>query len=101
MKKSPDGFSNSRRALIRNGFTTAVVGAAAATGLLKTGLVRAQAAKASKATMMYQATPHGKDQCDNCVHFIPGKTPTDDGTCTVVEGSIAPGAWCVAYAPKG
>ncbi len=48
--------------------------------------MRAQAAKASQAVAMHQTTPHGKDQCDNCVHFIPGKTPTANGTCKVVEG---------------
>ncbi|TAL88625.1 MAG: iron oxidase [Candidimonas sp.] len=101
MKNKDSEFDTSRRNLLKNGATITAIGAVVATGLLKSAPARAQAAKASKATMMYQATPHGKDQCDNCVHFIPGKTPTVDGTCTVVEGSIAPGAWCVAYAPKG
>jgi hypothetical protein len=49
---------------------------------------------------MYQPKPHGADQCDNCIHFIPGKTPKDAGTCKVVEGSIAPDGWCVMYARK-
>ena len=100
MKKTPDNLNESRRTLIRNGITVAAVGAVAATGLLKTRPARAQAAKASQAVAMYQATPHGKDQCDNCIHFIPGKTPTANGTCKVVDGVISPKGWCVMYARK-
>ncbi|MEO7128965.1 MAG: high-potential iron-sulfur protein [Rhodoferax sp.] len=97
MKKTPDNLNESRRTLIRNGITVAAV---VATGLLKTKPAQAQAAKASQAVAMYQPTPHGKDQCDNCIHFIPGKTPKAIGTCKVVEGNIAPQGWCVMYARK-
>ncbi|MEO5828958.1 MAG: high-potential iron-sulfur protein [Rhodanobacter sp.] len=100
MKVITDNINESRRTLIRSGITIAAVGAVAATGLLKAGAARAQAAKASQSVAMYQATPHGADQCDNCIHFIPGKTPTDKGTCKVVEGDIAPKGWCVMYARK-
>ena len=100
MKKTPDNLNESRRTLIRNGITVAAVGAVVATGLLKTRPARAQTAKASQAVAMYQATPHGKDQCDNCIHFIPGKTPTAVGTCMVVAGNVAPQGWCVMYARK-
>ncbi len=100
MKKTTDNVNESRRTLIRNGVTIAAVGTVAASGLLKTTPARAQAAKASQAVAMYQPTPHGKDQCDNCIHFIPGKTPTANGTCKVVEGVIAPKGWCVMYARK-
>ena len=100
MKETTDSINESRRTLIRNGVTIAAVGAVAATGLLKTTPARAQAGKASQAVAMYQAKPPGADQCDNCIHFIPGKTPKDAGTCKVVEGSIAPQGWCVTYARK-
>ena len=100
MKEIKDSINESRRTLIRNGITIAAVGAVAATGLLKTGKARAQAGKASQAVAMYQGTPHGKDQCDNCIHFIPGKTATANGTCKVVDGVIAPQGWCVMYARK-
>ena len=99
MRKPPDNLNESRRTLIRHGVTVAAVGAVAASGLLKTTPARAQA-KASQAVAMYQPTPHGKDQCDNCIHFIPGKTPTANGTCKVVDGVIAPKGWCVMYARK-
>lgn len=100
MKEINDSINENRRTLIRRGITIAAVGAVAATGLLKTGPARAQAGKASQSTAMYQAKPHGADQCDNCIHFIPGKTPKDAGTCKVVEGAVAPQGWCVMYARK-
>ena len=100
MRKNSVEFDVSRRALLKSGATMAVIGAVAATGLLHSPPARAQS-KASKATMMYQSTPHGKDDCANCIHFIPGKTPKSDGTCNIVEGSISPSAWCVGYAAKG
>ena len=100
MKEINDSIDESRRTLIRKGITLAAVGAVAATGLLKTGLARAQASKSSQAVAMYQGTPHGKDQCDNCIQFIPGKTATANGTCKVVDGVIAPKGWCVMYARK-
>lgn len=98
--KNNDEFNASRRALLKHGASVAAIGAVAATGLLKSAPSRAQTTKASQAVAMYQPTPHGKDQCDNCIHFIPGKTPTDNGTCKVVEGVIAPQGWCVMYARK-
>lgn len=100
MKKTPDNLNESRRTLIRHVITVAAVGAVATTGLLKTTPARAQASKAPQAVAMYQPTPHGKDQCGNCIHFIPGKTPTAIGTCKVVEGNISPSGWCVMYARK-
>ncbi|MEO8994345.1 MAG: high-potential iron-sulfur protein [Rhodanobacter sp.] len=100
MKEIDDTINNSRRTIIRNGLAFAAVGAVAATGLLKAGPARAQASKASQAVAMYQATPHGKDQCDNCIHFIPGKTATANGSCKVVDGVIAPKGWCLMYARK-
>ena len=83
--------------MIKTGVTLAV-GAATVGALLRSP--PAMAAKASKAAMMYQDKPHASQRCDNCIHFAPGKTPTADGTCAVVEGNIAPQGWCIAYAPK-
>ncbi|EIL86861.1 high-potential iron-sulfur protein [Rhodanobacter sp. 115] len=100
MKKNDAQFSASRRTLLKNGASIAVIGAVAATGLLKAAPARAQDGKAPQAVAMYQPKPHGADQCDNCIHFIPGKTPKEAGTCKVVEGSISPQGWCVMYARK-
>ena len=58
-------------------------------------------AKSSQASMKYQKTPKGSQKCSGCKLFIPGKTAKANGTCQVVEGSISPNGWCVAYTPKG
>ncbi|ALQ51737.1 high-potential iron-sulfur protein [Nitrosomonas ureae] len=58
------------------------------------------ASKASKESMQYRDEPNDKEQCNNCVQFIPGKTPEAQGGCKVVEGSINPQGWCVAYTKK-
>lgn len=99
MKNDECGCNASRRTLLKNGVMIAAVGAVAATGLLTSPVARAQS-KASQATMMYQDKPHGKDACSNCIHYIAGKTPTANGTCNVVDGSISPNGWCVAFAAK-
>ena len=60
----------------------------------------AEASKSSKSAVKYQSTPKGNAKCSGCSLFIPGKTATANGTCKVVEGSISPNGWCVAYTPK-
>ncbi|TAN07622.1 MAG: iron oxidase [Rhodanobacteraceae bacterium] len=98
MKKQAE-FDPSRRQLLKVGAAAAALGAVVVTGLVAPRRAFAQAAM-SKATAMYQDQPHGKDMCSNCIHFIPGKSKQAPGTCKVVEGSISPNGWCVAYAPK-
>lgn len=61
---------------------------------------QAQAAKATKKQMQYQDKPKGKQDCSNCLQFIPGKSAKADGGCKVVAGSISPNGWCIAYAAK-
>ncbi len=61
---------------------------------------KAHAAKSTKAAMKYQDTPKGDQQCSNCSLFIFGKTPEAVGTCQVVEGSISPKGYCIAYKKK-
>ncbi|MEJ2697925.1 MAG: high-potential iron-sulfur protein [Candidatus Sulfobium sp.] len=81
---------------------TLLKGAAAVTGVALTSAFtgKARAAKASKAAMKYQDKPNGDQQCDDCMFFIPGKTPKANGTCQVVEGSISPHGWCTAFTRK-
>jgi hypothetical protein len=57
-------------------------------------------AKASKQVMKYQDHPQGAQRCDNCLQFIPGKSPKAKGQCKVVEGDIDPQGWCIAWAAK-
>ena len=99
MKKQNDDFNASRRALIRKGITAATVGTVAASGVLKFSPARAQS-MVSQATAMYQDKPNGMQQCDKCVNFIPGKTPTANGACIKVEGVISPHGWCGLFVAK-
>lgn len=99
MNTQNDGFDAGRRALIRKGIAAAAAGTVAASGLLKFSAAMAQS-KVSKAVAMYQDKPKGTQQCDKCMHFIPGKTPTANGTCQKVEGVISPHGWCGLFVAK-
>src|SRR5262249_63990 len=55
--------------------------------------------KATKQAMKYQDKPNADNECDKCVQFIPGKSAKAPGTCKVVDGSISPKGWCLAYSP--
>lgn len=62
-----------------------------------------QAADASKtpiSVVQYRDKPNGKQQCSNCIQFIPNKTPDDHGGCKVVAGKVSPQGWCSAYVPE-
>lgn len=54
----------------------------------------------AKAAMQYRDTPNGKQECSNCSLFVPGSSAKANGTCKVVDGSISPHGYCVAYAAK-
>ncbi len=58
------------------------------------------AAKASKSAVKYQSKPEGGHDCKGCKFFKHGKTAKANGTCSVVEGSISPNGWCVAWSKK-
>jgi hypothetical protein len=51
--------------------------------------------KASKQSMQYQDKPNGDKQCSNCLHFI----PSNNG-CAIVEGTVSPKGYCVAWVKK-
>lgn len=46
----------------------------------------------------YQTEPNGEEQCSNCTYYIEDKNGDGMGACAIVEGTIAPDAWCVSYA---
>lgn len=98
MKSRDRTFNISRRLVLKKGML--VVAGVAVAGTLLRSPGAAAAGKASKSTMMYMDKPHGNQDCSNCIHFVPGAKKSADGTCTVVEGSISPHGWCVAYGPK-
>lgn len=69
-------------------------------GFVAAGTAAAQA-KSSKSSLKYQDHPDKNGHmCSGCSLFVPGKSKTAMGGCKVVEGSISPKGWCVAYSPK-
>ncbi len=86
----------SRRTLLKGAAAVTCVALASAF----TGKAFAAQAKSTKAAANYQDKPNGDKKCSNCNLFIPGKTPTADGACQVVEGSISPEAYCTLYSKK-
>jgi hypothetical protein len=57
-------------------------------------LTSARAAKVSQASVGYQASPKGDQQCSNCAQFVP------PNACNFVEGDISPSGWCQIWAKK-
>ncbi len=68
-------------------------------GLL-TAAATADSSKASQDSMHYQTTPNGGKQCSGCQFFIPATDPKANGSCKVVDGSISPNGYCIAYSAK-
>ena len=77
----------------RKAFLGAVVVLPVATALPAS----ADASKSSQASMQYQATPKDGKHCAQCNFFIPGNSATADGTCKIVDGSISPNGYCIAF----
>ena len=52
--------------------------------------------------MKYKDTPEGDKKCSGCIHFVPGKAPTDLGGCKIFAGDteIHPNGYCTAWAKK-
>jgi hypothetical protein len=66
--------------------------------------LRAQAAKneALRKALQYQDQPKGEQRCSNCIHFVPGKSPTEMGGCKVIPGDteISPNGWSSAWSKR-
>jgi hypothetical protein len=54
----------------------------------------------SRETLKYQSTPKDGHKCSACTLFVAGKSPTADGTCKVIAGSISPDGWCTAFSQR-
>jgi hypothetical protein len=50
--------------------------------------------KASKEAMKYQDKPNGDQKCSNCMQF---EAPS---SCKVVDGTISPNGYCIAWVKK-
>lgn len=92
-------FDPLRRRLFRQG--AVIVSGAALGGLTLKTAALAQGGTESKEMAKYQDKPHGNQECDTCMQFIPGKSSSADGTCKIVQGSISPKGWCMNFTPKG
>ena len=86
-----------RSVLLRAGAWLAVAGVLPALALA--GKAFAQS-KVKKDAVEYQDKPKNGKDCDDCMHFIPGKTAKAPGECKVVEGPVSPHGYCLAFAPR-
>ena len=75
------------------------LGAVALAGACLARRAAAQA-KSDKKAMQYQDQPKNGQQCDQCMHWIPGPKPDAQGQCKVVDGPISPKGYCVAFVKK-
>jgi hypothetical protein len=85
-----------RGAFVRN----AIILPAFAGLLAGTAGVASAQAKGAKSTYKYQDEPKDGKQCSQCTFFLQGKTETDAGTCKIVDGTISPKGWCIAWSSK-
>lgn len=80
----------SRRSLLR---AAACAGVGLAAGAMAARSALAQQ-KASKQAMHYQDKPSGDKKCSECLQF---EAPS---SCKVVEGTISPNGYCIAWVKK-
>ena len=71
-----------------------------ALAVLLAGEAAADGSKASQASMHYQNSPNGEMHCSGCKFFIPAQDPKANGSCQIVDGSISPTGYCMAYSAK-
>ncbi len=81
----------SRRSLLAR--AASLAGATLAGTVIPIELASAQQ-KASKEAMKYQDKPNGDMRCDNCMQFV---APS---TCKVVDGTVSPQGYCIAWVKK-
>jgi hypothetical protein len=81
------GQETSRRAVLQGGLTVLAAG-------LSAGAQAQAPQKLAQKVVQYQTQPKNGQMCSGCVNF-----EAPDG-CKLVEGPIAPGGWCIAFAPK-
>jgi len=81
-----DNRQISRRSIMKG---AALLGCSMIAGVL--GTKEALAQKASKGSMKYQDKPNGDKQCSNCAQFLP------TNSCQIVEGTVSPQGYCVAW----
>lgn len=63
------------------------------------GQERDPGALSTKEAVQYQEEPNDGDQCSGCTFYITDMNGDGMGACAIVEGLIAPDAWCASYSP--
>jgi hypothetical protein len=81
----------SRRSVLRG---AALLASAALTASMVPSKEADAQQKASQQAMQYQDKPNGEKRCGNCLSFIPS------GSCAIVEGTVSPNGYCLAWAKK-
>lgn len=81
----------SRRSVLKQAVLLA--GAGLTASVLPAMKAHAQA-KVSKAAMKYQDKPEGDKKCSDCLQFVA------PDSCKVVEGTISPNGYCLAWVKK-
>ena len=87
------------RPLTRRSFLGGVVVLPALAGSLAAA-ASAQGSKASQASMHYQSSPSNGMHCSLCKFFVAGQDANANGSCQIVDGSISPNGYCIAYTAK-
>jgi hypothetical protein len=90
MERKPESRL-SRRSILKS---AALMAGAACVGTLTAHKEALAQQKASKAAMKYQDKPNGSMKCSNCLQFEP------PASCKVVEGTISPEGYCLAWVKK-
>ena len=85
-----------RRAMLKQ--SSMLVASVAAIPLI---LVKSPAAaqKIAKLNFHYQAAPKDGKKCADCTAYV-AVLGAAEGTCKVVEGTISPSGWCIAFSSK-
>lgn len=90
---------NASKSLNRRSFISGVILLPALAAALP-GRASADSSKSSQASMHYQTTPNGSMHCSECKFFVPGQDAQSIGSCQIVDGSISPNGYCIAFTPK-
>lgn len=88
MTDTNDKTATRRIVLLRG----AGVGLAAVAGLARPAAAQG---KIAQAMVQYQKMPKGTQKCGDCAQYV------DPNACKIVDGTIDPNGWCIAFAPKG
>jgi hypothetical protein len=92
-------MGESSRPRSRGTFLTSIVVLPALAGLFGAA-AEADSSKASQASMHYQGTPNGGSHCSLCKFYVPAADGKSDGSCQIVDGSISPNGYCMAFSAK-